>query len=212
MKKGIFAFLIGACIAVCDTVSYGNPETSIETSTISRVDAPLTQDTTISAYSLVSDSTSTEAELSNGATQAITPEVKPHEIQRSCCGQVCIVKYSNGHWQLLIDGIPFIIQGMEYSPDKVGARPENANEWMLSDENHNGKIDGPYDAFIDSNCNNVRDPWEKPVGDFELLNEMGCNTIRIYHPSNVNKKLLRALYRDYGMAIRDRLFGQEAKK
>lgn len=125
----------------------------------------------------------------------------PYEVSRSCHGKVCLVKYSNGHWQMLLDGRPFIVKGIEYSPDKTGTRPKHANEWMKSDLNGNGKIDGPYDSFIDANRNNIRDNGEKPAGDFKLLNLMGCNTIRIYHPTGVDKKLLRDLHRNYGIYV-----------
>ncbi len=162
----------------------------------------------ISSTDSFSNQVSTPAEVlplqptvSESTATATKPEEQPYEIQRSCHGRVCIVKYSNGHWRLLVDGRPFFIHGMEYSPDRVGVRPKNPNEWMESDINHNGKIDGPYDSFIDANKNNIRDPDEKVVGDFKLLNEMGCNVIRIYHPTGVNKQLLRDLYRNYGIYV-----------
>jgi len=123
------------------------------------------------------------------------------EVERICRGKVCLAKYSNGHWQLFVDGRPFFIRGMEYSPDRTGICPKRPNEWMRSDINRNEKIDGPYDSFIDANLNNKRDPDEKVVGDFRLLNEMGCNVIRIYHPTNVNKQLLRELYANYGIYV-----------
>ncbi|MDD5617740.1 MAG: glycoside hydrolase family 2 TIM barrel-domain containing protein, partial [Candidatus Omnitrophica bacterium] len=68
--------------------------------------------------------------------------------------------------------------------------------------NKNGKCDGPYDAFVDKNYNNIQDSDEPAVGDFKLLSDMGVNTIRLYHqPFNINKELLRKLYDEYGIMV-----------
>jgi beta-glucuronidase len=95
---------------------------------------------------------------------------------------------------------------------------------MDADDNANGKIDSPYDSYVDANKNNLRDAATEPVvGDFQLLKDMGANTIRIYHhPSNApevqagygsyfgtkvqfnhapNKALLRDLYNTYGIRV-----------
>jgi beta-glucuronidase len=128
-------------------------------------------------------------------------EQAPKEVKKYGKGKVCLVKYSNNSWQLLVDGRPFFIRGIEYSPDKVGVRPKKSNEWMQGDMSGNGRSYGPYDSFIDENKNNVRDNGEKIVGDFKLLNEMGCNIIRIYHPDNINKDLLMDLYQNYGIYV-----------
>jgi beta-glucuronidase len=74
--------------------------------------------------------------------------------------------------------------------------------WMEDDFNRNGRIDGPYDAFVDKNKNNLQDKDEPAVGDFKLMKEMGVNTIRLYHqPFKVNKKLLRDLYQAFGIRV-----------
>ena len=124
-------------------------------------------------------------------------------------GKVDLVKYENGHWQLRVEGRPYIIKGVAYTLSKIGQSPDEGtmDDWMQADYNKNGKIDGPYDAWVDKNLNNTQDPDEKAVGDFQLLKEMGCNTIRLYHHAS-NKGLLKELYQRYGiMVIMGDLFG-----
>ena len=117
-------------------------------------------------------------------------------------GRVDIVKYENGHWQLRVEGRPYIIKGIAYSPSKIGQSPDEGTleDWMQADYNKNGKIDGPYDTWVDKNLNNIQDQDEKAVGDFQLLKEMGCNTIRFYHHAS-NKELLRDLYARFGIMV-----------
>ncbi len=119
-------------------------------------------------------------------------------------GKVRLVQYETGDWQLIVDGKPYVIKGITYSPTKVGQSPDDGTitNWMQDDFNHNGKIDGPYDAFVDKNKNNLQDKNEPNVGDFRLLKEMGVNTIRWYHqPFKANKELLRGLYKKYGIRV-----------
>jgi len=73
---------------------------------------------------------------------------------------------------------------------------------MEEDTNSNGKVDGPFDSWVDKNKNNERDDDEPIVGDFQLLKEMGVNTMRIYHqPDTPNKEVLRKLFNDYGIRV-----------
>ncbi|TRZ94724.1 hypothetical protein D4R78_05800 [bacterium] len=119
-------------------------------------------------------------------------------------GRVHLVQYETGDWQLLVDGRPYIIKGITYAPTKVGQSPDEGTlgNWMEEDFNNNGKIDGPYDAFVDKNRNNFQDKNEPSIGDFRLMQEMGVNTIRLYHhPLKVNKELLRDLYKNYGIMV-----------
>lgn len=119
-------------------------------------------------------------------------------------GKIKLVQYKNNHWRLLVDGRPYIIRGITYSPTRVGQSPDNGTltNWMDYDFNQNGKSDGPYDSFVDKNRNNQKDPDELAAGDFQLLKEMGINTIRIYHqPFAADKKLLRDLYNTYGIRV-----------
>jgi tetratricopeptide (TPR) repeat protein len=113
-----------------------------------------------------------------------------------------LVKYRSGDWQLLVEGEPFIVKGMTYTPTKVGESPDEGtlSNWTTQDTNNNGIIDGPYEAWVDKNRNNLRDPGEEKTGDFELMKEMGVNCIREYHaPRKPDKAVLSSLYEDYGI-------------
>ena len=124
--------------------------------------------------------------------------------KRSGKGRVQVLKYETGDWELLVDGKPYIIKGITYAPSKVGQSPDDGTlkNWMEEDTNNNGRIDGPYDAFIDKNKNNKQDKDEPSVGDFEIMKDMGVNTIRQYHhPAKVNKEVLRDLYKNYGIMV-----------
>ena len=119
-------------------------------------------------------------------------------------GKVRMFQYQNKAWQLQLRGKPYVIKGITYTPTKVGQSPDDGTlgNWMSEDFNNNDKIDGPYDAFVDKNRNNLQDEDEPAVGDFRLMQEMGVNTIRIYHhPQKVDKELLRDLYENYGIMV-----------
>ncbi|MBU4333958.1 MAG: tetratricopeptide repeat protein [Candidatus Omnitrophica bacterium] len=119
-------------------------------------------------------------------------------------GEVRLVQYENGHWQMLVNGKPYIIKGITYTPTKIGQSPDKGTleNWMEEDTNENGRIDGPYDSWVDANFNNAQDADEPVVGDFQLLREMGTNTIRVYHdPEALNKELLRDMYEKYGIRV-----------
>ncbi len=115
-------------------------------------------------------------------------------------GTVQLIQDEDGMWRITVNGQLYFIKGIEYSADTVGKRPD-VNDWMWSDLNDNGKIDGPYDSWIDFNRNDYQDLDENSIGDFALLKAMGCNTIRIYHSDNINKELLRDLYNKYGIRV-----------
>lgn len=119
-------------------------------------------------------------------------------------GKVKLVQYKNNHWQLLVDGQPYIIKAITYTPTRIGESPDEGTltNWMEQDINQNGKIDGPYDSWVDKNRNNRRDIDEPIVGDFQLMKDMGINTIRLYHqPFQISKELLRDLYNNYGIKV-----------
>ena len=113
-----------------------------------------------------------------------------------------LVKYENGHWQFLVEEKPYIIKAISYFPITIGQSPDagNLEDWMHQDKNGNGKIDAPYDAWVDKNYNNIKDPNESAIGDFGLFKDIGANTLRLYHQST-NKELLRDLYKTYGIRI-----------
>ncbi|MFA5092517.1 MAG: glycoside hydrolase family 2 TIM barrel-domain containing protein [Candidatus Omnitrophota bacterium] len=119
-------------------------------------------------------------------------------------GKVRLVQYNNNDWQLLVEDQPYIIKGITYAPTKVGQSPDDGTvkNWMEEDLNKNDKIDGPYDAFVDKNRNNLADADEPAVGDFKLMQDMGVNTLRLYHhPLKINKELLRDMYNTYGIRV-----------
>jgi beta-glucuronidase len=121
-------------------------------------------------------------------------------------GKVHLVQYKNGDWQLIVDGKPFVIKAITYGPTKIGQSPDEGTmtNWQFADENKNGKIDAPYDSFVDKNRNNLQDKDEPAIGDFKLMQEMGINSIRLYHHPDYNKpnkELLRDLYHTYGIRV-----------
>ncbi len=125
--------------------------------------------------------------------QKILPAIK----KKSGTGKVHTVQYENGDWQLMVEEKPYIIKGITYAPTKVGQSPDEGTitSWMEDDFNGNGKIDGPYDAFVDTNPSVA-------VGDFQLMKDMGVNTIRLYHhPERLSKEVLRDLYNSYGIRV-----------
>jgi glycosyl hydrolase family 2 len=122
--------------------------------------------------------------------------------------KVVLHKDFQDRWQLLVDGELYFIRGVVYEPIKIGTRLNSSNQWMTYDFNKDGRNDCAYESWVDKNRNNVQDPDEPVVGDFQLLKEMGVNTIRIYHPTNIDKKLLSDLYERYGiMVIMGNFFG-----
>lgn len=114
---------------------------------------------------------------------------------------VKVVKNKDGVWKMLVDYKPYFVKGICYSVEKVGTSSTASNGWMWSDIDGNGKIDGPYDSWVDLNRDNYQDSYENAIGDFALLKAMGCNTIRIYDSENINKDLLRDLYYVYGIRV-----------
>lgn len=119
-------------------------------------------------------------------------------------GKVHIIQYETGDWKLLVNNKPYVIRAVTYAPTKVGQSPDEhtMTNWMEDDFNANGKIDGPYDAFVDKNRNNIQDKDEPAAGDFKLMQDMGVNTIRLYHhPYKVNKELLKDMYETYGIRV-----------
>ncbi len=130
-------------------------------------------------------------------------------------GQVQLVQLANGHWQLRVNNKPFLVRGVTYSPTMIGIGPNNdrkfSSHWMFSDQNQNGKIDAPYEAWVDRNANGTQEADEPAVGDFQLMKDAGINTLRLYagrlesdgsyDPSSINKPLLRDLYERYQIRV-----------
>ncbi|MBN2482890.1 MAG: hypothetical protein JXD21_01650 [Candidatus Omnitrophica bacterium] len=128
-----------------------------------------------------------------------------HEVVEKRGGDfMSLVKYTNGDWQLLMNGKPFILKGITYDPTRVGESPDNGTleNWTTQDINNNGIIDAPYESWVDTNENNIRDETEPITGDFQLMKEMGVNCIRLYHhPRHPDKELLRKMNKEYGIYV-----------
>ena len=87
--------------------------------------------------------------------------------------EVKVVKSADG-WRLMVDGKPFFVKGMCLGLTKVGesASENTARDWMEVDDDHNGRNDFAYQAWVDTNRNNRKDPGEKEVGDFQLWKDL----------------------------------------
>lgn len=113
-------------------------------------------------------------------------------------GKVHLAQYANNHWQLIVDGKPFIMKGITYAPTGVGESPDNGSlkNWMELEPNPG------YVAWLDKNNNNKQDADEPSEGDFSLMKKMGVNTLRLYHhPMKVNKEYLRQMHAKFGFRI-----------
>lgn len=118
-------------------------------------------------------------------------------------GKVKLIQYNNNHFQMTVDDKPYLIRSICYSPSPVGGSPDNGSlntdmGWSVADSNNNNIVDGPYEAWVDTNRNEKQDGTKPNIGDFALMQEMGVNTIRLYHYPNFNKELLKDGYENYG--------------
>ena len=122
--------------------------------------------------------------------------VPAKEIVEQRGGKVKVVKYDDGTWQLLVNNKPYFIKGVMFVPVKIGESPDQATmrDWMYYDDNNDGINDIAYQTWVDENKNNRQDPDEEVKGDFQLLKDMGCNTIRVYHVASDNP-ILGDLYK-----------------
>ncbi len=133
----------------------------------------------------------------------VVPDLKSLKIVKKIGGpNVELVQYENMHWQLLKDGKPFMMRGMDYVPTPVGMGNHTEGydvngSWQLADSNHNGKIDAIEESWIDTNGNEVQDPDEPWTTDMQILQDMGVNTIRIYNHV-FNKDLLKRWHEKNG--------------
>ncbi|MFH1790718.1 MAG: hypothetical protein ABH885_01885, partial [Candidatus Omnitrophota bacterium] len=114
-------------------------------------------------------------------------------------GKVSCAKYSNGQWALLVNGKPYLVKGVTYNPTMVGKN--YMWNWTEADENSNGINDVAYESWVDADGGGRRDDDEAAVGDFRLLKDMGCNTIRVFDTIPLNKDLLRDMFRKHGIRV-----------
>ncbi len=91
--------------------------------------------------------------------------------------KVYIKKLKNSHYQLMVQGKPYIVKGVCYNPIPIG-------------QNHE------YDWWADP-----AKPW---LADGKLMKEMGINSVRIYqtgeNPEQV-KMVIRDLYEQFGIRV-----------
>ncbi|MCB4757651.1 MAG: hypothetical protein LHV69_11585, partial [Elusimicrobia bacterium] len=116
-----------------------------------------------------------------------------------------LVEYENHHWQMFVDGKPFVIKAISYSVTPVGRSPDRgtwnvAKDWQVVDVDSDTQHDGLFESYVDLNGNDQQDPDEPTVGDAKLLKDMGVNTIRAYHHI-YDRELFRKLYKDYGFYV-----------
>src|ERR1039458_3911510 len=110
----------------------------------------------------------------------IFPTTSPYGIQiGGHQSKVRIIKEANGAWQLLVNGQPYFIKGVVFTPVKIGESPGDATmpDWMYYNDNHDGRNTMAYHTWLDKNHNNRRDKDETEIGDFRLLKDLGDNTI-----------------------------------
>lgn len=89
--------------------------------------------------------------------------------------KIHIKKLENGHYQMFVEGKPYVVKGVCYAPIPIG-------------KSH------LYDFMCDPNK-----PW---IVDGKLMQDMGVNTIRLYQPGdelNLCKGMIEELYRLYGI-------------
>ncbi len=113
-----------------------------------------------------------------------------------------VKKHGDGQWALLVNGEPFFIKGVVYNFMAVGDDPNNGTlrPWSMMDLDQNGKVDVAYDSWVDSNGNNVQDEDEPAVGDWQLLKDLGANTLRIYQMTSSDERI-RHLYTNDGARL-----------
>ena len=82
-------------------------------------------------------------------------------VSASQAAQVTVTNEASG-WVLKVDGQPFIVKGVSYTPIKIGESPDVATQrnFLYVDDNGNGRLDSPYDTFVDANTNNLQDTSE----------------------------------------------------
>ena len=141
-----------------------------------------------------------KAKMLSKLSEALSKLREKKELRKTVgSGRVKLAQYQDGSWQLLVEERPFIVKAVTYAPTKIGQSPDEGTlgNWMAEDFNQNGKIDGPYDSYVFQENN----PGQA-IGDFQLLKDMGVNAIRLYHhPKEMNKDLLRDLYKTYGIRV-----------
>ena len=147
------------------------------------------------------DNTNAVPEVEGVAEESYPPVAPDAEIMRRGTGTVQLVQYGDESWKMFVDGQPYFIYGMNYAPVRVGVKPWEWN-WMWSDENTNGVVDS-FEVWVDANRNNRQDDEEPMTTDYELMKQMGVNTIKFYVTDAelpcLNTLLLRKMFAESGI-------------
>ncbi|MBI4668966.1 MAG: hypothetical protein HY747_07245, partial [Elusimicrobia bacterium] len=159
----------------------------------------------------------------NPAPQGL--EGQPIVARKQFSTNIELVKYFKGHWQVLVDGRPFLVKGVHYMPppdmpgpapngfwnklkDKFTVQegdfmtdPENAAQYWTSGWTRDLDESGVPDieeAWLDANKNKVKDPGEPALGDFGLMKLAGANTAVLSNPPE-DTQILEKIYEKTGI-------------
>jgi len=110
-------------------------------------------------------------------------------------------KHGPGQWELLVNGQPYLIKGVVYNPAAIGDDPNvgTLRDWGTLDVNNNGRADFAYETWVDADNDNEQDANEQPIGDWQMMKEMGVNTVRVYQLPSADPRLYGTNY--YGGAL-----------
>ena len=116
--------------------------------------------------------------------------------------EVEVFRHGDGQWELRVEGEPFLVKGVVYNFFAVGDDPaqKTLRDWSILDTDGNGRVDVAYDSWVDVNLNNRQDEDEMSVGDWQLLRDMGCNTLRLYQMPSADERI-EPLYREKGINL-----------
>ncbi len=144
------------------------------------------------------------AAATNAVEETNLPPADPNAmLMQRGTGTVQLVQTANGDWKMFVEGKPYFIRGMNYAPVRVGVKPWEWN-WLWSDENTNGVVDS-FEVWVDANQNGRQDENEPTTTDYQLLKDMGCNTIKLYITDSelacLNYLPLRKMFRETGIRV-----------
>ncbi|MFH0953713.1 MAG: hypothetical protein V1873_05245 [Verrucomicrobiota bacterium] len=123
--------------------------------------------------------TNAPAEGSETDVEQELPPADPNAvIMKRGTGTVQLVQYGSGDWDMMVNGEPYFIRGMNYAPTMVGVLPWEWN-WLWSDADTNGIVDS-LEVWVDANKNSAQDAEEPTTTDYQLMRDLGVNTIKFY--------------------------------
>jgi hypothetical protein len=86
---------------------------------------------------------------------------------------VRVVKDTTG-WKLLVDGKPYIVKGVCYSPTKVGESPDTATQrdWMIIDDDNDGRKEQGYEQDRADECGQKIESRKNIVEESHLISRV----------------------------------------